>query len=256
MKRLVFIFILSSLCGVAHADEDISPNTMIRCRAGVTPERCESQRQQALGKHCINQNDYNRLKALGGMPTCYEEDSKFMGWCPCGCFAPDTALKVNGSDLSQEERIDRIVQLFAANNRPVVAHISSESRVGAPKFQTAPVYNVSVGPEEAPMVVVETKGSGSTGKIELTINHPVLLADGSIIRAEKLQVGQKLVNYKGQPEAITNISRKLFSGLVYNLNVNSKNDSEHIISANGYLMGDLYLQGSLSYFENQVLVRQ
>jgi len=257
MKGLMFFLIVSSFGMTAQADVDISPGTMIRCHsAGLNPERCEVQRKYALAKGCINQNDYNRLQALGGMPTCFEADGTFMGWCPCGCFAPDTAVKVNGADLSQEEKIERVVQLFALNNRPTVARLNSYSKEKGVEFASAPVRNVSVGPEEAPMVIIDTANSASKGHIELTINHPVLLEDGSIIRAEKLQPGQKLLNYKGQPETITGISRKKFEGLVYNLNVDSQKDSEHIVSANGLLMGDLYLQGSMNYFENQVLVRQ
>lgn len=232
------------------ANATISPETMIRCRAGITPERCERQRANALAKKCINQQEYDQLRSMGGMPTCYEEDGSFMGWCPCGCFAAETTVKTGPSS---EESVQRVIELFAANHRPDILHLGPSATLKDVQLTTSPVRNVSVGPEEAPMVIIDT---ANKGHIELTINHPVLLSDGSILRAEHLKVGQKLLNYAGQPIEIQNISRKMYAGLVYNLNVDAANDNEHVVVANGFLMGDLYLQGSLSYFENQILVRK
>ena len=254
MKKLMLtLFVFSSALASAH---QITNETMIRCKAGVSPERCERQRQNALAKKCITQEDFNELRNRGGMPTCYEEDGSFMGWCPCGCFAPDTKIQLNAAN-GQEETAQRLIELFAQGHRPEVANLSAESSLkGGLKYKTTPIRNVSVGPEEIPMVIIDTESQGSTGHIELTINHPVLLADGTILRAERLQPGQKLINYLGKSETIKSITRRKFDGLVYNLNVNTPVDSEHIVVANGLLMGDLFLQGDLGYFENQVLVRQ
>jgi hypothetical protein len=255
MKHVFFIFLLTFFSAFASAHR-ITPETMIRCRAGVTPDRCERQRATALAKKCIEPDEYEALKSMGGMPTCYEEDSSFMGWCPCGCFAADTKIKSNALNLIEEISTQNLIELFASGHRPQVAHLSSASTVQDLQFKSSPVRNVSVGPEALPLVVISTDEKGSAGQIALTTNHPVVLADGSIIRAERLQPGQKLLNYLGRPETIKTVARKSYSGLVYNFNVNSPLDNEHIVIANGLLMGDLHLQGSLSYFENQILVRK
>lgn len=252
-----FFMVLIVLASASSFAVTIDKNNMIRCKPGVTPEKCERQRQNALAKKCIDEAAYDTLKAQGGMPSCYEDDATLMGWCPCGCFSAETQIKVNSENLDQEETAQRVVDLFGAGNRPQVAHLSADSSVSkGVKLKTSGVRNASVGPEELPLVVVDTDSQGSKGHIELSSFHPVLLADGSILRAERLRPGHKLLNYLGKPETIKTVTRKNYAGLVYNFNVDSSVDSEHVVIANGLLMGDLYLQGSLTYFENQILVRQ
>lgn len=244
--------ILTILTSVqAAAVGRIQPANMIRC-ATATPQLCDVQRQTALGKGCITPAEFDYLTQVGGMPTCYSHDNSFMAWCPCGCFAPGTAIRVRSPESGEVMPIEELVA-GVMNRQPVsVVSLDESARVNSIALRSLEIRNVSVGPEKSPMVDIRTEKS----QIALTSLHPVLLADGTIARAESLTPGQSLLSSTGIPEKITSVGRSFHQGLVYNLNVESNVDAEHVVIANGLLMGDLYLQGNLTYFENQILVRQ
>lgn len=252
MKLLFLVSLL--LSGVfAHANR-ITPANIMRCNAmQLSPALCEQQRQFARGNGCITEEEYQTLARLGGMPSCMYGTNTLAGWCTCGCFAADTLLKIDANQLSAaSSSVKSIVLAHAAGERPELAHLSSSATLGSLDFKNSPVRNVSVGVEKAPLFVIRT----SAGSISLTANHPAVLADGSIRRTEKLRIGDALLGYDGQARKILAIERRSTSAKVYNVNVDTDQDGEHLIVANGFLMGDLYLQGSLHYFENQLLIRQ
>ena len=251
MKLLV---ILITLIGALAANANrITPDNMIRCKINLTPQKCEKQRDLALSRGCISAEEHATLKANGGMPTCYVEDNSLAGWCPCGCFAQGTLLKTSDSGF---ELIESIVGSFARGQRPMVSHLSDESSLSQVRLKTSDIRNVSVGKEKLPLYLIETTYESKRNQISLTRNHPVVLGDGKITSAANLIEGQELLNSHGAKEKIVRITRNKYNGLVYNLSVDSQKDSEHFLIANGLVMGDLYLQGNLSYFQNQILIRK
>lgn len=235
-----------------------------RCTNGnFNASECEEMRVAALRTGCIDEEDYRALQRYGSWPSCSVVNLKFIrsknpidmfdAWCPCGCFAPDTMI---GATSKSRPFIDQATAEEIAQNKDdfFLNHLTNEATLSYLKDDYAPIRIVAKGPEELPLYVLHT----DEGKLlKVTSRHPILLHDGQMVMASNLHAGDFLVNKMGMPVRITKITREKFSGDVINFSTDVKDDSlkNHIIFAEGYLVGDQYWQSSLEHEFNRVVIR-
>ncbi len=105
-----------------------------------------------------------------------------------------------------------------------------------------------------PLVWVHLENGSSIG---LTEEHAVLTAEGVMLTAKELQVGQhQMVTAEGEPVAIKDIQRVATNDPVYNLLTDAGlNHKGHMVVANGVVVGDIMWQNTLAKDLQRVVVR-
>jgi hypothetical protein len=111
-----------------------------------------------------------------------------------------------------------------------------------------PVTGTMFGKESEPMVEIHTQGGRS---LLLTVGHPVVTSRGVVV-AHRLKVGDEVTTLTGR-DRIVSVSRKPFSGSVWNLDVGAAGDAtlnneNTTFFANGILVGDSKMQ---TYWETE-----
>ncbi len=230
-----------------------------RCANKAMPlEPCEARRLTALNRGCISQQEYDNLRRHGSFPLCnYEEtnqDLMFDSWCSCGCFHPDTLI--SAFDLNSDQYTEaKAVDIVNKHKDFEVFHLTEEATVKSFAFNKTGLRSPTRGPEEHPLVVIETVN----GKVlKLTDKHPVLLSEGRMVQAKELSERDRLLTSEGEVVAIQKIREEAFSGEVVNFMIDSDLDhkNEHIIIAEGLAVGDLAWQSSLEDELNKIVLRQ
>jgi hypothetical protein len=95
------------------------------------------------------------------------------------------------------------------------------------------IRNISYG-REARLTILETKGGK---RIRLTDDHPVFLADGTIVTARAVRKGDPLVAMNGMEKVsdeIANVYEEDYNDMVYNLSFSEPTK----IIAEGFILGD------------------
>jgi len=97
------------------------------------------------------------------------------------------------------------------------------------------------------------------GEIEVTGNHPMILSDGTVKRADLLVPGlDNLVLKDGNFDLVKEISKSKFKGIVYNIELNAaeaKTPGEEIIVAQDFLVGSQKLQDDYLAVANRKIMR-
>lgn len=267
MHRLILlfsVFFLSSLFGYGgRINQPV--DGVGRCPNGNYPAaQCEDLRTLAYKIGCIDDEDLAALRRYGAFPSCSIIGPEYMrtkrpidmmiSWCPCGCFAPDTMI---GAISKSRPFLTEATAGEIASNKDdfLLNHLSNDSTLSYIKDDYTPIRIVSKGPEELPLYVIHT----DEGKVlKVTSRHPVLLHDGQMVMASQLKKGDFLVNKMAMPVRITDITREKLTEDVVNFSTDVKEDSlkNHIIFAEGYLVGDQYWQSSLESEFNRVVIRK
>lgn len=78
-------------------------------------------------------------------------------------------------------------------------------------------------------------------EINLTSDHPIMLASGTKIQASKLQAGDLLSMYDGKTAEVTDVREMFYNGYVYNLMI-QENDDGTFLYVNDFVVGDFAAQ--------------
>lgn len=169
--------------------------------------------------------------------------------CQCGCFAGETLLLTPEGEqpiasLARRAR-SRPLQVLRAEAKSGGVFVASRLLDGAA---------FTVGPESAPLVRIAIEGGR---QLLLTVQHPVLvLRQGhwSMQQAGTLRGSDMLLASRGQTLQIDEIDRKVSDHpqLVYNLDTGEAEPREHLILAEGIVVGDSYWQKRLSERQSRI----
>lgn len=225
-----------------------------RCKP-IPQEECNTKRQRALDKSCVNQAEFNTLLAANDTPVCdYEEApaDRLTAWCPCGCFEENTNILalLKGEDTPTWIKVS---DLYSARKTSQVVTLDGESTIESPLFAARRIAKSTKG-EETEALYVLRAANGRT--LKLTRNHGVLRGDGVMVKAHELVAGDALVTTSGEKVAITTIDREMTAGEVYNFLADTRVDAEHTLVAEGFVVGDLAWQNSLSNQLGSILLRK
>jgi len=252
---LVVGFTSSSALGAGRITGPTNP--AMRCmNTGAPADLCESYRKRALAAGCIDQQEYEALRNFGAYPSCNalkgEGMAQLDGWCPCGCFHPNTMIS---SIFKQNGREVDVAAVIVAKNRKEFDLVNLDATANFSNFSLsqAPITISTAGVEKRPLVIITT---GDNRSLSITEKHPVLLHSGRMVQALNLKKTDLLVSKDGSPVAIKKIVRKKFKGEVVNFATQADSKNGHVIFAEGLAVGDLYWQSGLEDELNQVFIRR
>ena len=258
--RKIFTTIITiglSLTGVSKNRINAPVDRAKRCvGSNHDKETCENMRLRAVKINCISKEEYETLKKYGAYPSCNilkKDTDKFLdGWCPCGCFHPDTLITVY--DTKKEKlKIKTAKKVIEEQNNTHLVHVGKNSSINNLSYKKSKIRLSTSGKEEKEMLVIKTQ---NYPPLILTEKHPVVISSGEMITAKNLKTTHLLLNTKGEKIKILDISKKKYNVDVVNFSTERNHPLEHIIVANGLLTGDQYWQASLEDQLNRVVIRQ
>ena len=246
LKKKIFLFAVLFFSMVSIAGNTIAPPTQERLRCDpddeLTKEECEDDRRHALEVGCISQADLNILISYNGCPKCDYKRGKYsyVGWCTQGCFVRGTKVLV--WDINIDKKIwAPIEEIVYKPARFRVAALRSDSTRSNLVYDFFPIRLTTFGPEAKPLVSIQTQDGGKLG---ITTDHGAMLSNGTLVAAEMLRVGDKLLAEGGKSLEIVDIARPNSDDDVFNLSVETDSNISHLIIAEGFVVGDQFLQGS------------
>jgi hypothetical protein len=180
--------------------------------------------------------------------ACYiPENYDIIGFCAGGCYSADQLVLVDGKEFSIKEMLD--------SKEMKVSTLSSDATLEAMNLKTGNIFSYmkSIVSGTHPMINIETD---SGKKLQVTLEHPLVLENGTYIPAQDLKIGAKLLNEFGEKETIVSLEEKEIEGKVYNLRTDGVSETDRVIVAQGLLNGDLTVQQRKAKKANQVLLRK
>lgn len=227
-----------------------------RCRGNIPAASCPKMNRRALESGCINQEEYNSLESFGSFASCSDDplvDGKrfLVAWCACGCFHPDTKIlaTIKDNDFATYYSAKEVAFNKTKFN---LLNLTAQATFTKMALETSSIRHTTSGNEENPLVVLTT-ASGAT--LKLTEHHAVLLADGKMIEAKELRVGNLIVSRKHGPTEIVKLERESTPLAVVNFVTEAPDLKQHIVVAEDVFVGDLYWQSHLEALKNQITVR-
>ncbi|HKS30568.1 MAG TPA: hypothetical protein VJS44_22270 [Pyrinomonadaceae bacterium] len=162
-------------------------------------------------------------------------------YCCCGCFAYGTMVAVASGSFKAIEQI--------AKGDEVLAGTPSAQDGGDTKITWTPTevtLSQGVAGGDNPVMVYLAFGEDEkTGDIVCSCDQVFILASGRIITAEKLQVGDQLVDKDGNPVTLRTVAIGSYKGGVHHIATKSPENLSldgHLLLTSGVVVGDYYLQ--------------
>ncbi len=180
-----------------------------------------------------------------------DESSSCDGWyrtgidCPLGCYTPKQRLLFSGEYTS-------IFDAFSKKQETVSA-LSAESTVDSVSFKEQKIQHYITGDTRETVYELVTDGHH---KLEVTEEHPMVKADGSMIKAMSLKVGDELLDTDARATKIISITTRIYEGKIYNLQPISTHKLENVLAAEGLLTGSNRFQNEWSDLEFRVRLRK
>jgi hypothetical protein len=160
------------------------------------------------------------------MPSC--QDWELIAYCVFSCYTPEQRVLFEEGYVPIVEATERLVSS--------VVTLRSDSRLEELSYQSLPVESYSRSFRDA-SEVVRTFELASGGRLRVTLNHPMVTAEGMVKPANEVDVGESLVKQDGSFDPIVRTRDELFFGKVYNVAPASSDPIENIVVAEGYLNG-------------------
>ncbi len=162
------------------------------------------------------------------LPTNYT----FVGMCASGCVTPDQEISTPDADIPIRD-LEKI-------NKPsvLVPMISHQSVIGYDPIKVERF--IKDGTDALQKIVVISTQSG--GHLRVSLEHPLLVKDYTMRKAENLKVGDSLVRADGQPDVIVAIQNEEYYGKVHNLTVDNSNLDKSLYIVGGFISGDKKFQ--------------
>ncbi|PIK15716.1 Hint domain-containing protein [Halobacteriovorax sp. JY17] len=175
------------------------------------------------------------------------ENYEIVGFCAGGCYTADQLILVDGRELFIKDMLESEIKN--------VMTLDQDSTLDSIATKPGKVFSYmkSIVSGVHPIIKLTT----DSGKnLSVTLEHPLVKADGTFIVAQDLEVGSKLLNEFGEIEVVTSIAQEEVEGKVYNLRTEGAEETDRVIVAQGLLNGDLTVQQRKANKANQVLLRK
>ena len=175
------------------------------------------------------------------------------GWCLCGCFHPRT--KISAYD-KRTQSYDKFLASNILNKKDLfqLVHLSKNSNNNRLYFESSDIRLAVYGPETKNLISFKTKHQKTP--LIVSDNHPILTSSGIMKAAKNINLNDKLINIYNQKETITNIDKIAFTGDVINFSTSREDLINHVIVANGYLVGDQYWQNLIEEYKIELLLEE
>jgi len=176
-------------------------------------------------------------------PTGYQ----VLGECTASCYEPDQKLLFSSGEMPIGEALDKL--------KDDIVTLTDDATLDSVNLQSRKVkhYTRSATPTKHQIL---TFSSQSGGQLKVTKNHPILTAQGLMIEAGELKVGDGLVQIDGQIDPIVSISEKEYFGRVFNIQPEAASQPGQIVIAQGFLSGSSWFQNDGYEFVNRLILRR
>lgn len=151
--------------------------------------------------------------------------------CTEECYTPGQSLMFGGTYQS----IDGAYRSSAAT----VSALAPGSTADSLNLSEQPIQEFVQSRHDGDVYQL-TLDRGQT--IEVTGNHPMVNSEGMMVPAQALAVGDALMTTEGDLTSIVSISKRTFSGTVWNLRPTSTKKEENVLVVNGVLTGSIRFQ--------------
>ena len=219
-----------------------------RCGNGLPRDLCTENNDRALRNGLVSRDAYDWLQSNGYCAVNIDGVHMIVAICPVGCFEEDTLILSLGEDGSEKwvpvKNVTKDVKLFGLN---------ANALLSSPTLNGRAIKRMAYGPEETALFVF-TMSNGSV--LRVTQNHGMLLSDGRVIEARQVVEGDLFIDLKGSEVAVKSIARESTSADVYNFFLDVETPQEHILAAEGILVGDLAWQSTLASELNSISLRK
>ncbi|MBP9708318.1 MAG: hypothetical protein KBD78_11790 [Oligoflexales bacterium] len=163
--------------------------------------------------------------------------------CECGCFTEDVELltSIGWQPVGDLARSDYSVSSVRLAIPTTYGEYTSSLPIKKKDFV--------IGPEEKQIIKI----FASNGKsLTMTENHPILVVRNSkniMITAIELVIGDLIIDEQYTQTEVTSLESTFLpdsDNTVYNVNTNGETPEDHLILANGFVVGDVVWQNYLS----------
>lgn len=151
--------------------------------------------------------------------------------CTEECYTPGQSLMFGGSYQS--------VDSAYSSSTATVTALASGSTAEFVSLSEQPIQEYVQSRHDGDVFTL-TMDRGQ--QIEVTANHPMVGGEGKMVPAQSLAIGDVLLTSEGDLTAIVGISKRNFSGTVWNLRPASIKKEENVLVVNGVLTGSIRFQ--------------
>lgn len=166
-------------------------------------------------------------------------------YCTASCYPGDRLILTPAGFVTIKEARDGLMEEIIT-----LAPESTLDRIGLMKNS---VYSYTEEARDATHSIV-TYRLASGGELQVTVDHPVLRADGFMVEAADLEVGDSLLQPDGKHDLIIDIEKREFFGKVYNLRPATQDTVSNILIADGYLVGSSMYQNEGVEYMNRIVL--
>jgi hypothetical protein len=154
-----------------------------------------------------------------------------LGFCKAGCYTPEQKVLFNGAYSG--------VQHAYESHETTVTALTAGSTLRGMSFAEQPIQTYVAGDTTEDIFVLKDK-QGDTVKV--TSEHPMVLADGTVVKAKTLKKGDRLAKADGTTSRLTEVKTFSFTGTVWNVEPASHDKTENILVGQGFLTGSVRFQ--------------
>ncbi len=219
-----------------------------RCGGGLPPALCRENNLRALNNGLLSQDAYDWLEANGYCAVNIDGVHMIVAICPVGCFEQDTAILAVAADGSEQwvaaKEIGLTHQLFGLN---------ANALLSSPRLDGRSIRRMAYGDEDSDLYVFSLSNGH---KLRVTQHHGMVLSDGRVVEARKVVEGDVFVSIDGDDVLVESIHRMPTDADVYNFFLDVETPQEHILAAEGVLVGDLAWQSTLVSELNSIALRR
>jgi len=183
-----------------------------------------------------------------GMPARVPAGNEWIGACRSSCYTPDQELLTGYGYVPIKNAAESFIE--------DIVTLSPDSLLEDLRYKKSKVgnYTVSLRDTKHDVLTFETL---SGGRLQVTLNHPLLDSEGYIREAETFRVGDSLILKNGDPDPILHISEgEKFFGKVYNVRPKDYDLKSNIVVVQGFLNGSSRYQNSYIDKLNRQILHQ
>ncbi|WNG23275.1 hypothetical protein F0U62_03955 [Cystobacter fuscus] len=154
-----------------------------------------------------------------------------LGSCVTGCFTPTQRVDFAGREMTVPQAYE--------NGMKEVTALTPASQPGLLSYANQPIRAYVAGDTQEDIFLLKTREGRS---LEVTAEHPMLMGDGTMVKARTLKVGDELLGANGKTLTLSSVTVFNFKGQVWNVRPQSTDKAENIMSAEGFLTGSVRFQ--------------
>ena len=204
----------------------------------VYSQACATYPSIPAGSDCV------RYAPISESEACVSPTLVKLGTCYAGCYTPEQRLMFKGE-------FQPIEGAYQSNMSSVTA-LTTASSLGALSFGEQAIRTYVAGKTSEDIFVLQ---AADGRRVEVTGNHPMVRADGEMVTAKTLQMGDSLLGADGQQLSLSRIEVFPYAGYVWNVQPQSKERLENILNAEGFLTGSVRFQNEWAEEKFRLLTR-